>query len=99
MWSFSKGIQANQSEAQWSGIPGFCPVIKSFAGLINIYPRAEQVTFQPDYKSITKFDHPTDDKIENTGLLNGELVWVDYDMSWEGCICESKYERQIKKEK
>lgn len=39
LWSITRGIQANFSEAEWSTSPGVCPVRWSIAGLVNVYPR------------------------------------------------------------
>jgi hypothetical protein len=87
MWSVSRGIQANLAEATWSGVPGLCPVLWSFGGLVNVYPRAEPVPddYPVDYDTIAPAWVPTDKKRDNLGLLNGELVWIDYDNSWNRC--------------
>lgn len=88
VWSICRGILANQSERSWTGWEGLCPVRWSLAGLINIYPRCEPVTdYDGDYAEVCTMV-PTsmaDRKPENLGRLNGRLVWVDYDMSWNGC--------------
>lgn len=83
LWSFCRGILANQSEAQWSGIDGVCPVRLSLAGLINIYPRCEPVEhYLGDYADIGPSMLPLGDcKPQNLGLLHGRIVWVDYDFS------------------
>lgn len=89
MWSLSRGIQANLSEAEWSGTAGLCPVLWSFGGIVNVYPRAEllpsDIDPEPDYRSIAPHFFPTDSKPENVGILNGKLVWIDYDLSWNRC--------------
>jgi hypothetical protein len=85
LWSFCRGVTANQSEAEWSGYhEGLCPVLLSLAGLVNVYPRCEPVTddlTDLDYEAIG-FSGPTDRKTANVGVLNGRRVWVDYDMNW-----------------
>lgn len=89
LWAVTRGIQANLSEANWSNWgPGVCPVRWSLAGLINVYPRCEPVgpDEEVDYESLN-FPTASDRKPENVGWLNGELVWIDYDMSWNDCHC------------
>lgn len=88
MWSFSRGVQANLAEASWSQIDGVCPALWSLGGLVNIYPRAELLSEsdpEPDYKSIAPAFVPTDKKRGNVGYLKGQLVWIDYDNSWNRC--------------
>jgi hypothetical protein len=86
-WSFSRGLQANLSERTWSGVDGVCPVLWSLAGLVNIYPRCQSVdAFDGDYGSIgAPFLPAGDRKPQNLGLLDGRIVWIDYDGSWNGC--------------
>jgi hypothetical protein len=82
-----RGVLANDSEREWSGQPGTCPVLWSLLGLVNVYPRCEPVHLaddQIDYDAIG-FPGPTDRKPDNLGYLHGRLVWVDYDMSWNDC--------------
>lgn len=44
MWSLTRGIQANLSELEWSGIDGVNPVVRSWlGGLVQIYRRATPV--------------------------------------------------------
>jgi hypothetical protein len=87
MWSLAQGYLANLSEREWSGQPGLCPVLWSLGGLVNVYPRCEPVPadVEIDYRAITGMNLPSDDKPHNVGLLNGALVWVDYDMNWNDC--------------
>ena len=84
LWSFCRGILANQSEAEWSGQPGLCPKVWAFAGLISVYPRCEPVTreVQAEEYAAIGWAGPTDKKPANLGLLDGRMVWVDYDMNW-----------------
>lgn len=85
LWSFCRGVSANQSEAEWSGYhEGLCPVVFTAAGLLNVYPRCqpvEQDLADADYDAIG-FAGPTDRKPANVGILNGRRVWLDYDMNW-----------------
>lgn len=84
LWSLTRGISANLSEQQWSGSPGTCPVRWSLAGLLNVYPRCSQPDQElrdEDYEA-TGFIGPMDKKPTNVGVLNGQLVFLDYDMSW-----------------
>lgn len=84
LWSFARGVLANQCENDFSYSPGVCPVRYSLlGGLINVYPRA--LTIAPntivDYDAID-FTGPTDPKPYNVGILNEQLVWLDYDQNW-----------------
>lgn len=89
MWSIARGVQANLSELDWTGVEGVAPVLWSFAGgLINVYPRCEpwpEQLGEPAYDQIGAGWLPRDRKPENIGLLNGSPVWLDYDGSWNGC--------------
>lgn len=88
MWTVSRGIQANLAEIAWAKVDGVCPVLWSFGGIVNIYPRAEPWPADgpaPDYPSIAPAFVPTDSKRENIGILNGAPVWIDYDNSWNRC--------------
>lgn len=84
LWSFSRGVLANQSERDFSGQPGLCPVRWSFAGLVNVYPRCEPVDREltDDEYAAIGFAGPVDKKPPNVGLLDGQLVWLDYDQNW-----------------
>lgn len=86
MWSMSRGVSANLSEISWTGSPGTCPVRWSLAGLVNVYPRLEHVdpALEVDYDAIG-FLGPADRKPENLGWLDGQVVYVDFDMSWNDC--------------
>ena len=95
LWSITRGIQANLSEREWSGSPGTCPVRWSFAGLVNIYPRCAPATHDvtdAEYEA-TGLLGPADRKPRNVGWLNGRLVWIDYDMSWNDCRSCGRMER------
>jgi len=45
IWSFCRGVIANQAEEEWSGVEGVNPVVWSplKTGLLNIYRRAELI--------------------------------------------------------
>jgi hypothetical protein len=86
LWSLTRGIQANLSEAEWSGTTGACPVLWSLAGLVNVYPRCRPV--EPDHEIDWEgigFLAPVDRKHDNVGWLDGRIVMIDYDMSWNDC--------------
>ena len=86
LWSVCRGITANLSEIEWSGTPAVCPVRWTLAGIVNVYPRCEPVDpdEEIDYYAIGEL-FPTDKKPENLGRLNGQLVWIDFDCSWNDC--------------
>jgi hypothetical protein len=80
MRSIAWGIAANLTELEWSCMPGACPVLWSFLGVVNVYPRCEPVTTD---LTAEEFDaigltHVGDRKRDNLGWLNGRIVWVDY---------------------
>lgn len=92
---WTRGYQANASEKAWSAADpkALCPVIKSYLfGIINVYPRAQSaedvVTAGeiPDIYPQPRWRFPGDQKVSNVGVLNGRLVWIDYDMSFNGCV-------------
>lgn len=88
LWSFCRGVLANQSEATWSGMGGLCPVRWSLFGLVNVYPAAAPVSGPIDYAHIAEHPIPVDPKPGNVGVLDGQVVWVDYDMNWNDCrVC------------
>lgn len=90
LWSFTRGVQANLSEREWSGSPGVCPVVWSLVGLVNLYPRCAPVLVEPTDAEYTATGvlGPVDRKRQNVGWLAGRLVWIDYDMSWNDCrVC------------
>lgn len=97
MWSFTRGIQANISEAEWwrnDHDDGLCPVLWSLLGLVNVYPRCDAVdenTRDIDYDKIARFLPATDKKVSNLGWLGPRLMWVDYDMSTTDCLACHRY--------
>ncbi len=84
LWSVCRGILANQSESEWSGTQGYCPVKFSLWGLFNVYPTAQPAYEPIDYDAIADFSSG-DRKPQNVGWLDGKLVWVDYDMNFNEC--------------
>lgn len=89
VWAWSRAVQANLSEQQWSNVTGVAPVLHSWlGGIVNVYPRCEPWPTdgpEPDYDAIGVSWMPRDRKPENIGLLDGTPVWLDYDGSWNGC--------------
>lgn len=86
LWSWTRGVQANLSEIEWSGAQGACPVLCSLAGVVNVYLRCTPLDDdeEPDWDAIG-FPIPTDQKRENVGWLGGRQVLLDYDVSWNDC--------------
>lgn len=84
LWSVSRGILANLSETDWASEPGVCPVRWSLAGVVNVYPRCEPIEREltDDEYTAIGFAGPVDKKPPNVGLLNGRMVWLDYDQNW-----------------
>lgn len=102
--SFCRGVLANRSELEWSGIEGLNPVVWSLRGLINVSRRAAPVPagglydeYEVDdglsltqrakdaYAAITADFVPIGDrKSDNIGVVDGRVVWIDFDSSWNG---------------
>jgi hypothetical protein len=88
--SVARGIQANLSEralSPWDELQGrIAPVLWSAAGVVNVYPRCEQLP-TGRVEEVATFNWPPcgDRKAANLGLLAGRVVAVDYDGSWNGC--------------
>jgi hypothetical protein len=100
LWSISRGILANQSEAQWwkhsplEQKRAMCPVLLSWGGLVNVYPRCEPFVvseelelamFHREFFPVHMDPAPGDNKPDNYGVLNGQIVFLDYDMNYNGC--------------
>lgn len=101
LWSLCRGILANQSEAQWwkhsppEQKQAMCPVLASWAGgLVNVYPRCEPFVVteelelamhQRTYFPVHMDPAPGDNKPDNDGVLHGRVVFLDYDMNYNGC--------------
>lgn len=87
-----RGLMANTSERQWSGMDGVAPVLRSWlGGVVQVYPRCapvgtewEDATLE-DYRAIAAHLPASDKKPTNLGLLEGRVVWIDFDTSWNGC--------------
>jgi hypothetical protein len=99
VWSIARGLCANLSEQEWSGSPGTCPVLWSWAGIVNVYPRCQPVTHDltdAEYDAVGLLG-PGDRKPQNMGWLDGRLVWVDYDMNWNDRLpCEHVAGRSVR---
>lgn len=95
IWSFARGILANQSETQWSKYastaydkPQVVPVLWSLWGLINIYPRVEIELVSAkldDLYDELEFKTPADIHVGNIGYYKNSPVWTDYDMNYNDC--------------
>lgn len=87
LWSLARGVVANQSEWEWSTYEhgaGICPARWSLlGGLVNVYPRALAIPEDRviDFDAIP-YTGPTDPSNRNVGILNEQLVWLDYDRNW-----------------
>lgn len=93
MWGFAQGVLANLSEKDWSSWPGVCPQKRCWlGGLIAVYPRCEPhgILTQPEHndpwwRAISPGLPGCDAKLDNLGLLDGQLVWTDFASPWNGC--------------
>ncbi len=92
LWSLAQGILANLSEMDWSDIEGVCPQRRCLlGGLIAVYPRCEPYSGperehdDPWWRSIAPGVVGVDPKNTNVGVLNGQVVWLDYASPWNGC--------------
>lgn len=89
MWC--RGVLANKSEAEWSSVEGVNPV-RWQIWFVNVYRRAVMPPDDAkiDYRSICPSFVPIGDrKPDNVGYVDGHLVWIDYDYSWNGPRCPS----------
>lgn len=105
---FCRGVLANHSEREWLGTKGLNPVV-AHIGVVNVYRRALPVPpaydfidadgYEVDealYDALTPDWVPTGDrKPSNVGVVNGEVVWIDYDMSWNGPRCDACEQDQV----
>lgn len=84
LWSLARGVSANLSEREKSDRRGVCPVRWSLAGLVNVYPRCEEVDHEPTEEEYAAIGYlgPTDKGPDNVGYLDGRMVFVDFDESW-----------------
>ena len=91
LWSFSRGVVANQSEWDWRSSEGVCGArLSLLGGIVNVYPRALAV---PDDRvvdfQVIPYLGPTDPNNANVGLLHEKYVWVDYNQDWnDGPPCK-----------
>ena len=98
VWSFARGIVANHSEITWFNYDArnLCPILwHGFFGLVIVMPRCEpylvdteteERMFTGDFCPVDFDIMITDNKPENYGVLNGRVVMLDYDMSFNACI-------------
>lgn len=89
LWSAATGLLANLSEREWSSWPGVAPVRWSLlGGLVQVYPRCAHPPDGPiDYDAIAPPGLPVDPKLANVGVLDGQLVWLDYADAGECVAC------------
>lgn len=96
LWSLSRGIQANLSEVEWSQYSGetgdpICPARWSLlGGVVVIYPRCQPVPVDAAGEPLAPYPErpfgvPGDPKAANLGIYQGRVVWLDYDVSFNGC--------------
>jgi hypothetical protein len=84
MWTFAWGLLANISEHEHSGAAGVNPVRWSLlGGLVNVYRTARPLADPPAQWPCTDTDVATDRHFTNVGLVDGQLIWLDYDSSGE----------------
>lgn len=88
--SLVRGIQANQSENVWSSFEPWqgrvAPVLRSWVGgIVQVYRRCQPLP--RDYQGPLPQLRPCpgDLKAANFGLLDGQVVRVDYDMTGPSC--------------
>lgn len=81
----ARGVLANLSEAEWSGVPGLNPVLFSLWGIMNVYRTASPAPAGVDHASThtPNWVPLTDRKHRNLGVVDGEILWLDYDLSFE----------------
>lgn len=91
LWGFAHGVLANLSERRISArddIEGIAPVLWSLAGLVQLYPRCDPAPYEPhDYSLIASPGVPVDPRPHNVGVLDDELVFVDYAEAGECATC------------
>ena len=94
LWSLARGVLANQAELAWKEYEpwqdALCPIVwSSWGGLVVVMPRCEplEVNHLGEFEGeLPKLEpNPGDDKPENYGRLNGRIVRLDYDMSYNAC--------------
>lgn len=81
---FLRGLLANMQEAMFgrSGMAGFCPVLFALpGGFLVVMPRCEPLEYEIDYAAFCDrgdYRIPAEYKSESFGLLDGEVVAIDY---------------------
>lgn len=90
LWGAAHGILANLSERRTSrtGARGIAPVLLSLAGIVQVYPRCVPVWYTAwDYSVIADPHVPVDPRPHNVGMLDDELVFLDYAAFGECVAC------------
>lgn len=93
LWGFAHGVLANLSEWRTtrSGAEGIAPVLVSFAGLVQVYPRCTPAPYEPrDYTAIATPGVPVDARPHNVGVLDDELVFLDY-ADFSECVACARF--------
>lgn len=92
LWAWTRGYQANYSELRWKGTQGVCPVLWHLGNILVCYRRARPVAEHevpaqddPWWNTVAPILPFADRKASNLGRVDGALVWVDFDSSWNGC--------------
>lgn len=77
------GYLANLSELEWSDWhkDKVAPVLFSFFGIVNIYPRCKVVAFGDKVVIPLLHPDPGDVKHDNYGIYKGRVVRLDYSIS------------------
>ncbi len=94
LWSIARGLLANQAEIDWQQYEawkgGLCPIRwHGLGGLVVVMPRCEPLEVDAHGQfagELPQLDpNPGDDKPANYGRLDGVVVRLDYDLSYNGC--------------
>ena len=91
LWAWCRGYLANESEVQWSGVEGVCPIVWRLGKVVVCFKRAIPLDYEKSADDVEWWDAISSDlpfgdrKTENLGVVDDVIVWVDYDSSWNGC--------------
>lgn len=91
LWAWCRGYLANQSEVSWNGTDGTCPILWRLGSIVVCFKRAKHLDYQMSADEVEWWDAVApalpfgDRKTENLGIVDGRIVWIDYDSSWNGC--------------